>query len=431
MMEKNKNVPKIRFKGFVDGWENKEFSTTFLPLNNNTLSRAELNYERGSTKNVHYGDVLIKFGENLDVSKEELPYITNEKIADKYTHLQDGDIVFADAAEDETVGKCTELLNVSNERVVAGLHTIACRPLFTFANGYLGYFLNAPIYHNQLLPLMQGTKVLSISKSAIKHTVVYYPEFEEQKQIGYYFQNIDKLIEANQTKLEKLKNIKKACLEKMFPKKTTTIPEIRFKGFTGEWEVKKFSDIAQTRRGLTYKPSDLIENGIRVLRSSNIKEDAFVISVDDIFVCKNAINIEYVKDNDILITSANGSSRLVGKHAIISGITKNTAVHGGFMLLATATNPYFTNSLMSSAWYSTFINLHVAGGNGAIGNLSKNDLDDEQITVPTDNQEQIDIGNFFKNLDDLISKNEQQLTKLKNIKKACLEKMFVNKEDTL
>lgn len=75
-MEKNKkNVPKIRFKGFTEKWEEKEFSNTFLFLNNNTLSRAELNYESGSTKNVHYGDVLIKFGECLDISKEELPYI--------------------------------------------------------------------------------------------------------------------------------------------------------------------------------------------------------------------------------------------------------------------------------------------------------------------------------------------------------------------
>ena len=106
-MGKNKRVPAIRFKGFTEEWVKKEFSNTFSPLNNNTLSRAELNYENGSTKNIHYGDVLIKFGENLDVSKEELPYITNEKNVGKYNLLQDGDIVFADAAEDETVGKLT------------------------------------------------------------------------------------------------------------------------------------------------------------------------------------------------------------------------------------------------------------------------------------------------------------------------------------
>ena len=131
--------------------------------------------------------------------------------------LQNGDVIIADAAEDETVGKCTELINSGEEIVISGLHTIPVRPTLLFASKYLGYFMNSPVFHNQLLRLMQGTKVSSISKSAIKDISIFFPsEKKEQNKIGAYFQNLDNLISLHQKELEKLKNIKKACLEKMF-----------------------------------------------------------------------------------------------------------------------------------------------------------------------------------------------------------------------
>ena len=161
-------------------------------------------------------------------------------------------------------------------------------------------------------------------------------------------------------------------------------PQIRFKGFADTWEQCKFGKVADVKRGLTYKPTDVVNNGIRVLRSSNIYEEYFEQREDDVFVTQDAINIDYVKSGDILITSANGSSRLVGKHAIIDNIVDNAAVHGGFMLLARTNYPHFLNASMSSKWYEKFINLHVAGGNGAIGNLSKSNLDEYDIQVPSD-----------------------------------------------
>ena len=201
-------------------------------------------------------------------------------------------------------------------------------------------------------------------------------------------------------------------------------PRIRFKGYTDAWEQRKFSELANTRRGLTYDPANITENGVRVLRSSNIKEDVFSLSEDDVFVCPNAVNIEYVREHEILITAANGSTRLVGKHAIIIGISEKSAVHGGFMLIATAKSPFFLNASMSAPWYTKFINLFVAGGNGAIGNLNKNDLDGQNVYVPLET-EQTQIGEFFKQLDNLITLHQRKVEKLKNIKSALLEKMFV------
>ena len=213
------NVPEIRFKGFTDAWEQRKFKDTFDYMQNNALSRAELSSADGKVMNVHYGDILIKYGEVIDVKKDELTYLLDESLVKKYqtSLLQNGDIIIADAAEDETVGKCSEMAGLTDEIVLSGLHTIPCRPKENFAEGYLGYYMNSGSYHDQLLPLIQGTKISSISKSAIQNTYIMYPKAEsEQEQIGAYFKQLDRLITLHQRELEKLKILKKACLEKMF-----------------------------------------------------------------------------------------------------------------------------------------------------------------------------------------------------------------------
>ena len=174
-------------------------------------------------------------------------------------------------------------------------------------------------------------------------------------------------------------------------------------------------EIAEIRRGLTYKPDDVKTSGIRVLRSSNINEEYFETYKDDIFVDEIAINIPYVKNGDIIITSANGSTRLVGKHAIIKNIPDNAMVHGGFMLVASTNEPEFLNSSMSSPWYVKFINIYVAGGNGAIGNLSKRDLDNQEILVPYAIEQQ-KIGIYFQHLDNLITLHQCKYNYLLRLK---------------
>lgn len=184
-------------------WEQRKLGDILISLQNNTLSRADLSNEAGVAKNVHYGDVLIKFGEVLDVSKEKLPMISDESVLSKYksSFLQNGDVIVADTAEDFTVGKCSEIAGLNDVVVLSGLHTIPYRPIEKFASGYLGYYLNSSAYHNQLIPLMQGIKVTSISKSAMQDTDIVYPKsVEEQGKIGNYFQSLDHLITLHHRK---------------------------------------------------------------------------------------------------------------------------------------------------------------------------------------------------------------------------------------
>lgn len=202
------------------------------------------------------------------------------------------------------------------------------------------------------------------------------------------------------------------------------IPPLRFKGFEGEWDKKCFSDFAKVRRGLTYSPMDCAKHEIRVLRSSNIEDDKFVLHDDDVFVKKESANISSAEVGDILITAANGSSQLVGKHALIRGIAACTAVHGGFMLLATSTESVFLNAAMSAPWYRNTVASLMMGGNGALGNLCQDAFETMMFIAPQGKKERDQLGIIFRSLDALIADRESAVEKLQSLKKAMLEKMF-------
>lgn len=216
--QEGEQVPAIRFPGYTEPWKQRKLGDVLTSLQNNTLSRAELSNKNGVAKNIHYGDVLIKYGAVLDITQEQLPMILDETVLAKYkaSYLQDGDIIVADTAEDSSVGKCTEISGVRDDIVLSGLHTIPYRPIKKFASGYLGYYLNSNAYHNQLVPLMQGIKVTSISKSAMRNTDIVYPTSQdEQQKIGSYFSSLDRLISLHDAKCRELKQLKKYMLQNM------------------------------------------------------------------------------------------------------------------------------------------------------------------------------------------------------------------------
>lgn len=201
-MTGKQNAPEIRFEGFTDPWEQRKLGDCFEFLKNNTLSRADLNGENGTARNVHYGDILIKFGDCLDGERSDLPFITDDTMLPKFAGsiLREGDVIFADTAEDEAAGKCVELRKLPKEPTISGLHTIPARPRFPFGAGYLGHYLNSDAYHRQLLPLMQGIKVISVSKAALQDTQVRFPRLSEQAAIGAALSEIDNLITLHQRK---------------------------------------------------------------------------------------------------------------------------------------------------------------------------------------------------------------------------------------
>lgn len=193
---------KCQYRGLYEylSWEQRKLGDCFEFLKNNTLSRADLNGENGTARNVHYGDILIKFGDCLDGERSDLPFITDDTVLPKFAGsiLREGDVIFADTAEDEAAGKCVELRKLPKEPTISGLHTIPARPRSPFGTGYLGHYLNSDAYHRQLLPLMQGIKVISVSKAALQDTQVRFPGLSEQTAIGAALSEIDSLITLHQ-----------------------------------------------------------------------------------------------------------------------------------------------------------------------------------------------------------------------------------------
>ncbi|MCR5176822.1 MAG: restriction endonuclease subunit S [Anaerovibrio sp.] len=410
------NTPKIRFKGFTDSWEQRKLGDICDFEKGRGLSREDL-ISDGKYQCILYGQLFTDYGMFIDEVKSSTNIKNNDvKLSET------GDILIPRCSTaPEGIGRAS-VITKSNVILGFDINILKCKN----KNKHDSEFVSLAINHHQkdLQTKVVGTMVRHLENKEIKDVYIELPQnANEQHKITKIFKNLDNLITLHQRKCDSLKQVKKYMLQKMFPKQGEKVPEIRFAGFTGDWEQRKYSDIAITRRGLTYKPDNIVSDGKRVLRSSNINEDTFEIHEDDVFVDENAVNIPYVKNGDILITSANGSSRLVGKHAIVRNITDNSMVHGGFMLLASSDEPEFLNALMSSQWYTRFINVYVAGGNGAIGNLNKSDLDGQIVSVPS-RDEMKKIGDYFSNLDNLITLHQRKSDSLKEIKKFMLQNMF-------
>ena len=396
-------------------------------MQNNALSRAELSSADGKVMNVHYGDILIKYGEVIDVKKDELTYLLDESLVKKYqtSLLQNGDIIIADAAEDETVGKCSEMAGLTDEIVLSGLHTIPCRPKENFAEGYLGYYMNSGSYHDQLLPLIQGTKISSISKSAIQNTYIMYPKAEsEQEQIGAYFKQLDRLITLHQRKYDKLTKVKKSMLEKMFPKNGANVPEIRFKGFTDAWEQRKLGDMGTTFTGLSGKTKEDFGHGdAKFITYMNV----FSNPVADLKMTES-VEIDTkqncVKAGDVFFTTSSETPEEVGMSCVMPENADNVYLNSfcfGYRPVEKFDLNYLAYVLRADSFRKEMAFL--AQGISRY-NISKNKVMDVEIPVPI-LAEQSKVGQYFRNLDHLITLHQRELEKLKILKKAYLEKMFV------
>lgn len=237
-----------------EDWEVLSFSQVFDMYPNNTYPRDCMNDDHGTIRNIHYGDVLIKYPTVVDVDKCSIPYLNEGVKIKNQKFVQSGDVIIADTAEDETVGKCVEIKNAINAKIVAGLHTFFCRPIRKFAIGWLGYYLNSSNYHNQLLPYITGIKVSSISRGSIQETKLLVPPVAEQRAIAEALNDIDGLIAALDKKIAKKRLIKQGAMQQLLTGKT------RLPGFTDSWLEKKLGAISHIKTG-SCNGDQAVENG--------------------------------------------------------------------------------------------------------------------------------------------------------------------------
>lgn len=402
MSKEKRRVPKLRFPGFAEDWEQRKLGEIFEYLQNNTLSRDSLNYKNPNIKNIHYGDILVKFDEILDGSNKDIPYINSELDLSKFSKslLRDGDIVFSDTAEDDAVGKAIELQNVSAPFVLSGLHTIPCRPLIPFGKGYLGNFLNSDSYRMQLRPLVQGIKVSSISKSALKDTMIVYPKkLDEQEKIGGLFYHISKMITLHQRKLNNLKLKKKALLQKLFPKNGERYPELRFPGFTDAWEQRKFGDLFEYERPDAY-----------IVKSDNYNDDFNmpVLTANKAFILgytneENSYNKPSIIFDDFTLDR---------KYVDFPYMLKSSAIK-----ILTSKNQHNLRFLFERLNSTRFELLgHARHYISVVQNT---------ITFCPSVEEEVCISNLLTKFDELITLHQRKLDHLQLQKKALLQQMFV------
>lgn len=403
-------VPKLRFKGFTGEWDKIKLSQI-----------ADIIKDKND--GAEHPVMMLSAVKGFINQQEKYSKDNAGSSLKKYTLLRRGDLAYNRGNSKLKKYGCIFELENSSALVPYVYHC------FRMKNGnstFYGNYLNSGKIDKELRGIISSSArmdgLLNVSEKDFVNILVSKPILSEQQKIADFLTTFDKRITAQQNIIADLEETKKGLLQKIFSQ------EIRFKDDNGqdypEWEEKRLGDISYVMRGLTYKPTDVRDDGIRVFRSSNISEDTFIYGEDDVFVDVNAVNIPFVQNGDILITAANGSSRLVGKHSVIHGVLNDTAVHGGFMLLIRSKDSAFINSSMYSSWYKKFVYKFVAGGNGAIGNLKKSDLENVHLFVPCE-KEKNKIDDFLSIFDKKITAEKQVLSDLQEMKKGLLQQMFV------
>lgn len=387
-------------------WELQTFDETFRVISNNTLSRENLNNRGGAVRNIHYGDILTKFPEVLDCNEEEIPYVNELSLLSSSTQLlQDGDIVVADTAEDETVGKVIEVQNLGDSKLVAGLHTIPCRvKKGDFAPGWLGYYMNSDLFHNQILPYITGIKVSSISKGAISETLILVPPFDEQEKIVQSLNKIQLLMTAETKVVNKIKLVKNGCLSKMFPQKDDTVPEMRLPGFTEAWEQRKLGDEAtEMLAGGDIDKSRVVENGQYPIYANALTNDGIVGYYDDYY---------RVKAPAVTVTGRGDVGHAQARIVDFTPVVRLLAIRSEH-------DVYFLENA---------INKHgVIVESTGVPQLTVPQLGNYIISFPTTTEEEIKIGSYFHNLDDLITLHQCKCDKYSHIKKGMMNELLTGK----
>jgi type I restriction enzyme S subunit len=267
---------------------------------------------------------------------------------------------------------------------------------------------------------MQGTKVLSISKNNLKKTLLKYPNPTEQNQIGTYFKQLDSLIQLQEQKLDKVTNLKKAMLEKMFPKENADVPEIRFKGFTEKWEKKKLGIVGEIIGGGTPSTSNekFWDGSIDWYSPTEIGDKVYAIGskrrITQLGLEKSSATI-LPANRTVLFTSRAG----IGGMAILK---KPGATNQGFQSFVLH-GDYDTYFVYSMGFLIKKFALKYASGSTFL-EISGKTLEKMPISIPN-LTEQTKIGNYFKNLDELLAYSQQRIEQLKHLKQALLQKMFI------
>lgn len=417
--------PKIRFQGYTEDWEQRKLGnmgSTFTGLS----GKNKEDFGHGDAQFITYMNVFSNPVANIEMTEAI-------EIDTKQNSVKKGDVFFTTSSETpEEVGmSCVMPENIEN--IYLNSFCFGYRPIEKFDLDYLAYVLRADSFRKEMTFLAQGISRYNISKNKVMEVSIPVPNLEEQAMVGECFTTLDHLITLHQRKCDETKKLKKYMLQKMFPQNGHSVPEIRFSGFTEDWEQRKLEDVMDTvtdyvaagsfediRNNVTY----LNEPGYaQLVRTVDLKKK--FTNNDSVYVDESAFKYLWrVNLNDECIVLPNIGANIGEVYFVEpSGLPYDNNVLGpNAILLKANEDTYFAFTALNNLTFQKQLFENV--GSSGQPKFNKTELKSIQLYMPQ-NEEQIKIGQYFRKLDHLITLHQQKCEKLQKIKKFMLQNMFV------
>ena len=392
--------PHLRFAGFDDTWEQRKFEDI-------AVRSSSISSESGLPR-VEYEDIISGTGRlNKDIFAKE-----SDKTGIVF---HKGDVLY---------GKLRPYLQ---NWLLPSFNGLAVGDFWVLqpqnADSSFLYRLIQSRQFDEVANQSTGTKMPRSDWKLVSKTEFFIPSaIGEQAAIGAYFEQLDNLITLHQRKYDKLTNVKKSMLEKMFPKNGSNVPEIRFKGFSDAWEQRKLGEVAIYRRGSFPQPYGKSEwydgdGAMPFVQVADVSDEMNLVedTKQKISILAQPMSV-FAEKNSVLVTLQGSIGRVA--------ITQYGAFVDRTVLIFEKYKAEIDKTFWAYIIKQKFIDEARKAPGGTIKTITKEALSDFELSIPN-YQEQKQIGAYFRNLDDLITLHQRELEKLKNLKKACLEKMFV------
>lgn len=403
-MSMDSKVPEVRFKGFSGAWCQFLLGDLGAVATNKRIFMHQASL---------IGDVpFYKIG---TFGKEPKLFISQELFDDykkRFPFPQKGDLLFS------VIGSIGRVVEYTGENeYFQDSNIVWLKHDGAIVNAFLKQFYSIVKWSG-----LEGSTIKHLYNRNILETKIRLPSVKEQTAIGNYFQQLDSLINQHQQKHDKLSNIKKAMLEKMFPKPGETIPEIRFKGFSGEWESKVLGSVSSFYKGKDLPKSSIQEDSVYPCIHYGELFTKYSEVIEVVTSRTNQKDNFFSISNDVLMPTSDVTPKGLVKSCCVK---QNGVVLGGDILVIRPNG----QNVIDGAFLSRFIRTreqqvlqNVTGS--TVFHLYASSIENLDIVFPSI-KEQTAIGNYFQKLDALINQHQQQIAKLNNIKQACLSKMFV------
>jgi type I restriction enzyme S subunit len=396
-------LPKLRFPEFDNNWKIKRLKevTSYVDYRGRAPIKTSSGNFLVTAKNIKKGYI------DYDISKE---YVSENNYLNVMSKglPELGDVLFTTEAPMGNVAQ------VDNKNIALAQRVIKFRGNDELSNDYLLHYMLSDNFQNLISEKSIGTTVQGISGKELHNINISFPSVNEQTKIANFFSSIDEKLKLLKEKKSLIENYKKGIMQKIFNQ------EIRFKDDNGidfeKWQEKSLGEIGSVLNGLTYSPDDISEEGVLVLRSSNIKDSRLKFE-DNVYVNKD--NFTAVVENDVLICVRNGSRNLIGKNTLITKEIEGVAF-GAFMSIYRSEFNGFLIHWFGSEDYFENVNLNLGA---TINSINGSDLKKFKVPFPCI-AEQTKIADFLSSIDKKIELVTIQIEDSQEYKKGLLQQMF-------